>query len=222
MKTSLLIALAAILLTGCGQGVNSSSNPNAPASLLSITKHDSSAEPEFEDGDGIFIPVEVDDTELEGEMNETGLVDIMLDDAPLLEVITAFTRISGANIIASPADLRGRVTANLTGIDWHSALETILDMQGFSLTESPPGSEIYRIDPKVPGAPEPYTVKVIYVDSAKEAIEIAAALEEVLGIHQSTHIAAVPSRNAILVNGTASSHQQISDIMDDIEPDTHK
>lgn len=216
MKNLLLIAAAAALLTACAQEPNRATEDETPG-IVSITKHDPSAEPEYTDDDGVFVPVEADESDIYYTGEE--IIDIRLDDAPMRQVVREIASISGANIIASPAELHGKVTANLDGVHWHSALETILDMHNLSLIESPPGSKIYRIDPKVPGAPEPLTVEVIYVNSAEEAIEIAGALEEALGIHPVLRIAAVPSRNAILVNGTRCDQQQIREIMNSIDLD---
>jgi type II secretory pathway component GspD/PulD (secretin) len=214
MKNSLLIAMVAALLSGCSQEPNRDAESETPG-RITITKHDPSAEPEDWDDESVFVPVEDDESDI--DIVSDDLIDISIEDAPMIDVVRMFTRISGANIIASPANLQGRVTANLQGVHWQSALETILDMHNLSLIESPPGSGIFRIDPKIPGQPEPMTVEVYYVDSAKEAIEIAGALEEALGICSSLRIAAVPSRKSILVNGASYSHQQVRDIMDRIE-----
>ena len=207
--------IAAVLLTGCWQDPGPDTAEDNRPGEIKITGHDPSTGTENRDERDVSAPVEEPNSDT---VIEADRIDLSIDDAPLADVVQMFTRISHANIIASPASLTGRVTANLNNVEWQPALETILNMHNYSLTESAPGSQVYRIDAMIPGAPEPMTVEVIHVNSAKEAVEIAGALEDALGIDPTLRIAAIPSRNAIVVNGTHSQQQRIKEIMERISP----
>jgi type II secretory pathway component GspD/PulD (secretin) len=212
MKRALLIVVAAALLTGCWQG--SSDPADETPGDVSISKYAPPLEAEIENEDDVFVAVDSDgDDSSDGERFH-----IIIDYAPLLQVVREIALASGENIILVPAQLRGRVTANLEDVDAMSALESILDMHNYDLLESPPGSGIYRIDEHVPGAPEPMKVRVYSVESGEEANEIASALKEALG-GSGARIAAVPSREAIIVTATQSDHYLVEDIMDKLNED---
>ena len=90
------------------------------------------------------------------DISKTGdLITISLNDVPLSDVVSMFIRISGANIVANPTSLTGRVTANLKDVDWKIALDEILQQSGLTLSESQPGSGVYNIAPPKPAQQQP-------------------------------------------------------------------
>ena len=93
-------------------------------------------------------PVEIirlDDEPLQITNAGTDTISITLTDVELADVVLMFTKISGANIIATPANLTGRVTVQLTHVRWQPALAAILELHGMQLTEKVPGSGVYSI-----------------------------------------------------------------------------
>jgi len=170
-----------------------------------------------EDG-SVFVAVEPDEGEIPGasaqKEDEEGTISISLDDVEMADVVRMFTRISGANIIATPSNLQGRVTANLDDVQWLSAMETILDMNSLALTESPPGSKIYRIDPKVPGAPEPMKVKTYFLKYAQVS-NATAVVSSMLS--PGATLQPFPSRNALVVRSTSGNLGEIQEVIDSID-----
>ena len=170
-----------------------------------------------EDG-GVFVSVTEDEGTIPGasaqKQDEQGTISISLDDVEMADVVRMFTRISGANIIASPSNLVGRVTANLDDVHWQSAMETILDMHSLALTESPPGSKIFRIDPKVPGAPEPMKVKTFFLKYAQVS-NTTAVISSMLS--PGATMQPFASRNALVIRSTAGNLGEIQEVVDAID-----
>lgn len=168
--------------------------------------------------ESIFVGVEADEGEIPGadatKEDEKGTISISLDDVEMADVVRMFTRISGANIIASPSNLVGRVTANLDDVNWQSAMETILDMHGLALTESPPGSKIFRIDPKVPGAPEPMKVKTFFLKYAQVSNSVSVVSSMLV---PGATLQPFSSRNALVVRSTSSNLGEIEEIINSID-----
>ena len=172
-----------------------------------------------EDGsESVFVAVEGDDGDIPGanaeKEDEEGTISISLDDVEMADVVRMFTRISDANIIASPSNLVGRVTANLDDVNWQSAMVTILDMHNLSLTESPPGSKIFRIDPKLPGAPEPMKVQTFFLKYA--AVSNSSTVISAMLVPGAT-LQPFASRNALVVRSTASNIGEIQEVIDAID-----
>lgn len=95
------------------------------------------------------------------------MVTLALNDVPLSEVVTLFMRMSGANIVASPTQLTGRVSVNLKDVPWRSALGQILSMHNLELTESEPGSQIYSIAPPKAAAAVPLYTETFQLKYAR-------------------------------------------------------
>ena len=58
------------------------------------------------------------------------VVTITVDEAPITQVLNAFSRQTGKSIVVGP-EVAGKVTARLTNIPWREALDTILRPYGF-------------------------------------------------------------------------------------------
>lgn len=102
---------------------------------------------------------------------------LTLTDTELLHVVELFIRVSGANIIASPTDLTGRVTVSLRDKDWRSALASILELHNLALVETVPDSNVYTILPRPPDAPEPMFMENFHLNFVRaETLSDAAKL----------------------------------------------
>ncbi|NQU39038.1 MAG: hypothetical protein HQ523_03710 [Lentisphaerae bacterium] len=141
-------------------------------------------------------------------------ISITLDDVEILDVVRMFTRISGANIIATPSNLNGRVTVNLTDVEWKPALESILDMHGLALDEKLPGSGVYRIVPRPAGSPEPMKVETFFLSYAAVA-NVSPVVTSMLAAGGT--VSDFPSKNALVVRSTAANLGEIQQVITEID-----
>ena len=66
------------------------------------------------------------------KVDETALVDIVSDDAPLSDILRQFRKTTGANIIyAESTNLQQRVSVSLRHVPWLQAMTSILNSRGF-------------------------------------------------------------------------------------------
>ncbi len=142
------------------------------------------------------------------------LITISLDDVAMVDVVRMFSRISRANIIATPSNLTDRVTANLDGVEWRPALTSILAMHGLSLIEKPAGSGVYSIVPKQPDAPEPLIVRTIFLDYTTVS-EVTPVIQPMLTANGT--VSTFPSRNAIVVRSTEDNLAEIETVVKTID-----
>jgi len=146
--------------------------------------------------------------------SDGGLISITLDDVEILDVVRMFTRISGANIIATPSNLQGRVTVNLTDVEWKPALESILDMHSLALDEKLPGSGVYRIIPRSADAPDPLKVETFFLKYA--TVSKTAPVVSSMIVEGGT-VSEFPSKNALVVRSTAANLGEIKQLITDID-----
>jgi len=141
------------------------------------------------------------------------LISVALDDVPLQDVVRLFTRISGANIISSSTNLSGKVTVNLQDVEWKPALDSILDMYNLMVAEKVPGSGIYSVMSKVPGA-EPFISQSIFLENASLS-NVVAAVMPMMG--KGGVISPYPQANAFIVRATAADLCEIIKIVKEID-----
>ena len=172
-----------------------------------------------EDTDTEFIALPTDTGPINGA--EAGpsdwgenLITISLDDVAMVDVVRMFSRISRANIIATPSNLTARVTANLDGVEWKPALSSILAMHELSLVEKPAGSGVYSIIPKQPDAPEPLIVETIFLDYTTVE-EVTPVIQNMLPENGS--ISTFASRNALVVRSTEDNLAEIGQVVKNID-----
>jgi type II secretory pathway component GspD/PulD (secretin) len=135
---------------------------------------------------------------------------IALDDVEMVDVIRMFTKLSKANIIATPSNLTGRVTVNLSDVEWKPALLSILDMNNLTLVEKTPNSGVYSIMPKQAGAPEPLKVATLFLKYA--------SVSNVEGVVKSMlvpggMVSCFASKNALVVRATEGNLSEITNIL---------
>jgi type II secretory pathway component GspD/PulD (secretin) len=118
-----------------------------------------------------------------------------------------FTRLSGANIIASPSNLTGRITVSLVDVAWKPALQSILEMNNLSMEERSPGSGVYTI---TPGAPDPMKVKTYFL-----RYTTVQSVEPVVRsmIPQGSSISTFPSKNAMVVKSMPRNLEDIDQVV---------
>jgi type II secretory pathway component GspD/PulD (secretin) len=143
-----------------------------------------------------------------------GLISITLDDVPLQDVVRMFTRISGANIIATATNLQGRVTVNLQDVEWKPALNSILDMHKLQLSEKAPGSGIYSITPVQPGAPEPRVSETIFLTYASVSGVVTVATR-LVGDQGTVSPYAVG--NALVIQAPAATIMEVRRVVREID-----
>ncbi|MGQ9663443.1 MAG: type II secretion system protein GspD, partial [Kiritimatiellia bacterium] len=144
----------------------------------------------------------------------SNLISVTLDDVELADVVRLFTRISGANIIVTPSNLTGRVTVNMTNVEWRPALESILEMHGLVLLEKTPGSGVYSILPKPIGAPEPMRVQTFFLKYATVK-DVKPVVESMLA--EGAKVSLFPSRNALVVRSTSANLTDVSKVIEEID-----
>ncbi len=185
------------------------------------------AEPEAipeEEGTGEFISPEEFTTEVlrledapagpepTTRLSESGeeLISIALDNVELEDVVRMFTRVSGANIIATSTNLEGTVTVNLVDVEWRPALTSILAMHNLSLVERIPGSGVYSIIPLQANAPVPMVVETLFLDYTTVK-NVSPVLKTMLSTGGT--ISEFPSRNAMVIRSTEANIGEIRQIL---------
>jgi type IV pilus assembly protein PilQ len=148
-----------------------------------------------------------------GGSEKQNLISVALDDVPLQDVVRLFTRISGANIISSSTNLQGKVTVNLQDVEWKPALDSILDMYSLMVSEKVPGSGIYSVMTKVPGA-EPLIAQPIFLNYAQVS-NVVAVVQTMLG--KGGSVSAFPNANALIVRATAADLSSIIKVVTEID-----
>ncbi len=151
---------------------------------------------------------------LEQSAENPNLISIALDNVPLEDVVRLFARISSANIIANSTNLQGTVTVTIREKEWKPALSAILDMHGLVLQEKTPGSEIYSIIPRPPGAPEPLVTETLFLRYAGVSNAVAA-IRPLLpaGATVSPYFPA----NALVIRSTEANLSEIRKIVENID-----
>ncbi|MCX7590008.1 MAG: hypothetical protein N2255_00100, partial [Kiritimatiellae bacterium] len=144
----------------------------------------------------------------------SNLISVTLDDVELADVVRLFTRISGANIIVAPSNLTGRVTVNMTNVQWKPALEAILEMHGLVLLEKSPGSGVYSIIRKPTGAPEPLKVQTFFLKYATVK-DVKPVIESMRP--EGAKLSSYPSRNALVVRSTSANLTEIAKVVEEID-----
>lgn len=141
-------------------------------------------------------------------------ISIALDDVPLQDVVRMFTRISGANIIATATNLGGKVTVNLQDVEWKPALSSILDIYNLQVSEKIPGSGIYSILPRMPGSEDPPIASTIFLNYASVS-NVAALVAPLVG--KGGSVASFPNCNALVVRATALNVNEIRKVVSEID-----
>ncbi len=164
--------------------------------------------------EGIVVTSSIPGAEVDVNADNTNLISIALDNVPLEDVVRLFTRISGANIIATTSNLQGTVTVNLKDVEWKPALSSILDMHNLALLEKTPGTQIYSIIGKPAGAPEPMGTETLFLKYAgvSNAVLVVRAL-----LPPGATVSPYLPANALIIRSTATSLSDIRKIVEKID-----
>ena len=174
-----------------------------PAISAGVTGAAVSAEAETIAMPGFGAPVEAQER-----------ISIALDDVPLQDVVRMFTRISGANIIATSTNLAGKVTVNLQDVEWKPALGAILDMYNLQISEKTPASGIYSVMPKAPGAEDPLTASTIFLNYASVS-NVAVLVQPLLG--RGGSVSSFPNCNALVIRASPANANEIRKVITEID-----
>ena len=153
-------------------------------------------------------------TPFTGKESKANLVSVALDDVPLQDVVRLFTKISGANIIASSTNLQGKVTVNLQDVEWKPALDSILDIYSMMVVEKVPGSGIYSVMPKAPGQAEPLIAQPIFLNHAQVS-NVVTVVKSMVG--PGGMVSPFPNANAIVVRASAADLSAIRKVIEEID-----
>ena len=150
----------------------------------------------------------------EPEEDTENLISVAFEDASLDTVVSVFTKWSGANIIADPSNLTGRVTVSLENVAWKPALGAILAQHNLSLQEHTQGSSVYAISPISPDAPPPMLVENYFLDYASVG-DMSSIVTSIL--RPGGSISPFPSRNILVVRTTENNHGEIKSVIEAID-----
>jgi len=154
------------------------------------------------------VTKEVNSTEGEGSMNEE-LISITMDKVTLQDAVSLFAQISGANIIVPDLTEASTISVTLKDVEWHSALQSILDTYNYELFQKVAGSNIYSVRRRPDGAPAPQIVETFLLSYATVP-NAAKLVKELLPTATVTQFA---SRNMLVVKSSESSINEIRKVL---------
>ena len=158
--------------------------------------------------------IRMDDKALSVTNTAGDKISITLTDVEMADVVLMFTKISGANIIATPSNLTGRVTVNLNDVEWKPALESILEAHSLMLQEKVPGSGVYTIVTRKPGQPEPMIVDTIFLKYASVGHVQNVISKMLVG---GASVSPFQSRNALVIRTTSGNLKEVMKIVEIID-----
>ena len=161
--------------------------------------------------------VQPEDTDEQITSSTNNLISITLNNVPLTDVVRMFTLVSGANIVANSDTLTGTVTVNLKDVEWKPALNSILDMHGFSIVEKELNSGVYSIVQRPLDAPIPMVTKSFQLKFATVK-DISPIVRNMLSPGGSLN--EFSSRNMLVVRSTSESLSAIDTIIKEIDQPT--
>ena len=199
-------------------GVEANASPSASAATTSVVELVKSGSVPSPATNEVAIAGEAPDVvsvnSFQGTAGKQSLISVALDDVPLQDVVRLFTKISGANIISSSTHLQGKVTVNLQDVDWKPALDSILDMYNMIVVEKVPGSGIYSVMMKAPGASDPLIAQPIFLNYAQVS-NVVAVVKPMVG--PEGMVSPFPNGNALVVRATAANLNTIRKVIEGID-----
>jgi len=147
-----------------------------------------------------------------------GRISLRLKEVELKKVVEIFSRLSNANIIVPDLDKDKKVDrsidVNLDNVEWKPALEAILETQELELYEKIPGTKVYAIRKKEPGAPEAVNVQVFKLNYAS-VNSVTSIVERLVG--ETGSYSVFPERNVVVAQGTAKALLSVGAIIKQID-----
>jgi type IV pilus assembly protein PilQ len=179
----------------------------APAPLPAPTAEPEPAEPigEPEAPKGVVQP-----------SGKGDLINVAVDNETLENVVNMFTRITGANIVATATNLGGTVTVNLKDVEWKAALSSILQLHQLALAETMPGSGVYSIVPKPPIEEQPLVVETLFLKHIS-AVELRPVLMNTLAAVTNATMTELSSRNALVVRTTEPNLRELKKMVETMD-----
>ncbi len=183
--------------------------PTVPPTVMSDENNDENS------SDMTYIKPQEAGEQITSSSND--LISITLNNVPLIDVVRMFTLVSGANIVANADILTGTVTVNLKDVEWKPALNSILDMHGFSLVEKELNSGVYSIVQRPLDAPIPMLTKSFKLKFATVK-DISPIIKNMLP--EGATLNEFSSRNMLVVRSTSESLSDIDQIIKEIDQPT--
>lgn len=193
---------------------------NAPAAPAGSEAAPSAAAPAVSaaasEGEPVIAPPEKMVIEASGKKD---LINVAVDNETLENVVTMFTRITGANIVATSTNLSGTVTVNLKDVEWKAALSSILDLHGLALIEKMPGSGVYSVMPKPPLDSQPLVIETFFLKhtAADELIPVIRSMLLTSTNAPSSTINELASRNALIVKTTEPNMREVKRMIESMD-----
>lgn len=153
----------------------------------------------------------------EDALIEQGRISLRLKGAELQDVVRLFSALSDANIIVpalAEEDVQQKIDVNLDNVEWKPALEAILDTHELELYEKIPGTAVYSIRQKAPGAPDPIDVEVFKLNYAS-VDSVTSVVSRLVG--NTGSYAVFHERNVVVAQATAKALQRLTDIIKQID-----
>ena len=144
------------------------------------------------------------------------LINVTVENESLENVVAMFTRLSGANIVATSADLEGTVTVNLTGVEWRPALSSILEVHNLALVEKLPGSGVYTIVPRPADMTEPLVVETVFLKYTTVP-ELMPIIKAMTASVSNSSLSEFSSRNAMVLRTTEANVREVRSMVEQMD-----
>jgi type IV pilus assembly protein PilQ len=156
--------------------------------------------------------------EVEEEPQNVEFVDFSCVDMALPQVIQLFTRVSGANIVATTTEEleAATVTVELKQVHWKAALQSILHMHNYELVQEDPDVEIFAVSIRKPDALPPLEVETIFFDYTTTD-EMLPIMQNLLVKDARAKISIFESRNAMIIQSTETNIRDMKEIIASID-----
>jgi type II secretory pathway component GspD/PulD (secretin) len=171
------------------------------------------AEPDSADMVEVSLGVEVEEEAANAEF-----VDFSCVDMALPQVIQLFTRVSGANIVATTTEEleAATVTVELKQVHWKDALQSILHMHNYELVQENQDVEIYAVSMRKPDALPPLAVETLFFKYTT-ADEMFPIVQNLLIKDTRAKISIFESRNAMVVQSTEDNIRDMKVVLESID-----
>jgi type IV pilus assembly protein PilQ len=166
----------------------------------------------------------------------TGLISFDFREAAVRDVLRLFARQVKVNIVATPS-VQGTISMKLDNVNWRKALELILDVHKFKMTEDKENN-IIKVMTQTEVAAEPMNTKIYalkYLQAAdykvesvdykegkkvpvsKDMVGAATMLKPILADKDKETIDADASGNKLIVKAIPATHERLQAAIDELD-----
>jgi len=162
------------------------------------------------------VTKKVDSAPGKGSMDDDDRISLTLENRSLQEAVSLFAQISGANIIVPDLTEASTISVTLKDVNWHSALQSILDTYNYELFQKVAGSNIYTVRRRPAGAPAPQLVETFILRYATVP-NVAKLVRDLLKGESSSIVTEFASRNMLVVKASESSINEVRKVIRTID-----